>query len=118
IRLIYSLLRHCCVSITLSRLKHRQFFTESILRSPIPLFVAGTIVQECGLASSNRYYVIDASLLHYAVSSIDGSSQSWYCDPLTRAAIFYGGWTSCYQNPLVGLFNVDFDFLRFFERGF
>ena len=34
--LIYSLLRHYCVSITLRRLKHRRFFTKSALRSSYP----------------------------------------------------------------------------------
>ncbi|KAH0944107.1 hypothetical protein HID58_003744, partial [Brassica napus] len=38
------------------------------------------------------------------------------CDPFLGAAIVYGGsQTSCYQNPLVGFFNVDFDFFAFFR---
>ncbi|KAL0670521.1 hypothetical protein Bca4012_033225 [Brassica carinata] len=43
------------------------------------LLVAGTIVQECGLA---RFYnsITVASPSHYAVPSIDGSSQSQLCD--------------------------------------
>ncbi|CAF2103582.1 unnamed protein product [Brassica napus] len=70
-------------------------------------------VQECGFASSDCYNNIAASPLHYAVSSIDGSSQ---CDPFLGAAIVYGGsQTSCYQNPVVGFFNVDFDFFAFFR---
>ncbi|CAN6820898.1 unnamed protein product, partial [Brassica oleracea] len=73
-----------------------------------------TIVQECGLASTDRYYITAASPLHYAISSIDSSSQSRHCDPLTGATIFYGGsQISCYQNPLVGFFNVDFDLFAF-----
>ncbi|CAN6982504.1 unnamed protein product, partial [Brassica oleracea var. botrytis] len=48
------------------------------------------------------------------ISSIDSSSQSRHCDPLTGATIFYGGFQiSCYQNPLVGFFNVDFDLFVF-----
>lgn len=35
-RLIYSLLRHRCVSITLRRLKHQHFFTESTVQSSHP----------------------------------------------------------------------------------
>ncbi|KAF2589805.1 hypothetical protein F2Q70_00039051 [Brassica cretica] len=43
------------------------------------LLVAGTIVQECGLA---RFYnsITVASPSHYAIPSIDGSSQSQLCD--------------------------------------
>ncbi|CAG7886269.1 unnamed protein product [Brassica rapa] len=64
-RQIYSFLCHRCVSITLCRLKHRRFFTESSLR-------------------------------------------------LSQAVIFYGvSRNSCFQNPLVGLFNVDFDLCAF-----
>ncbi|CAF2050189.1 unnamed protein product, partial [Brassica napus] len=83
--------------------------------STIPSFslIARATVQECGFASSDCYNNIAASPLHYAVSSIDGSSQ---CDPFLGAAIVYGGsQTSCYQNPLVGFFNVDFDFFAFFR---
>ena len=113
-RQIFSLLHHRCVCITIRRLKHQRFFTESTLRSPAPFLVPGTIVQECGLARSDLYYVTAAPPLHYAVSSIDGSSHSWHCDSLTGAAIIYrGSQTSCYQNPLVGFFNVNFDFFAF-----
>ncbi|CAN6930730.1 unnamed protein product [Brassica oleracea] len=96
------------------RLKHRQFFTKSALRSSTLFLVEGTTVQERGHASSNLYYITVAFPFHYAVLSIDGSSQSRHCDLLTGAAIFYGGSrTFCYQNPLVGFFNVDFDFFAF-----
>ncbi|CAN7079288.1 hypothetical protein Bca4012_078262 [Brassica carinata] len=40
------------------------------LTTPIPSLVAGTIVQKCGLASTDRYYITAASPLYYAVSSI------------------------------------------------
>ncbi|KAH0868148.1 hypothetical protein HID58_075170, partial [Brassica napus] len=43
------------------------------------LLVAGTIVQECGLASFYNSITV-ASPSHYAVPSIDGSSQSQLCD--------------------------------------
>ena len=49
----------------------------------IPLLVAIYIVQECGLARFTRHYVTVAFPTHYAVSSIDGSSQSWLYDPLS-----------------------------------
>ncbi|KAF3521328.1 hypothetical protein F2Q69_00047026 [Brassica cretica] len=49
-RQIYSVLHHRCVSITLNRLKHRRFFTESTLPPSYPFLVAVTIVQECGYA--------------------------------------------------------------------
>ena len=108
------LLCHRCVSITIHCLKHRRFFTEPALQSPTSLLVAGTIVQKCRLTSSDRYYAIPAFPSHYAVSNIDGYSQSRHYDPLTGAAIFYGvSQTSCYQNPLVGFFNIDFDFFAF-----
>ena len=82
--------------------------------APIPILVAETIVQECGHARFARFYVIVASPSHYAVSSIDGSSQSHLCDFPTGAVIFYGvSRNSCFQNPLVGLFNVDFDLCAF-----
>ncbi|KAF3542363.1 hypothetical protein DY000_02005043 [Brassica cretica] len=42
----------------------------------IPFLAVETIVQECGRARSSRYYVTVASPSQYAVSSIDGSSQS------------------------------------------
>ncbi|KAG5403849.1 hypothetical protein IGI04_009968 [Brassica rapa subsp. trilocularis] len=113
-RQICSLLCHCCASITLRRLKHRRFFTESAFRSPTPFLVAGTTVQEYRLAIFTRYYITVASLLHYAVSSIDSSSHSRYCDPVTGSVILYGGsQTYCSQNSLVGFFNVDFDFFAF-----
>ncbi|CAN7094486.1 unnamed protein product [Brassica rapa subsp. narinosa] len=49
-----------------------------------------------------------------SVSSIDGSSQSHLCDFPTGAVIFYGvSRNSCFQNSLVGLFNVDFDLCAF-----
>ncbi|KAF3486045.1 hypothetical protein F2Q69_00053496 [Brassica cretica] len=38
-----------------------------------------SIVQECGFASLTCYYITAASPSHYAVSSIDGSSQSLIC---------------------------------------
>uniref|UniRef100_M4DXZ8 Uncharacterized protein n=1 Tax=Brassica campestris TaxID=3711 RepID=M4DXZ8_BRACM len=112
-RQIFTLLCLRCASITIRRLKHRRFFTDSVLQSPSFSLIARATVQECGFASSDCYYNIAASPLHYAVSSIDGSSQ---CDPFLGAAIVYGGsQTSCYQNPLVGFFNVDFDFFAFFR---
>ncbi|KAL0734565.1 hypothetical protein Bca4012_010775 [Brassica carinata] len=40
------------------------------------LLVVSYIVQECGLARFDCCYVIDAPPTHYAVSSINGSSQS------------------------------------------
>ncbi|KAF3531704.1 hypothetical protein DY000_02039817 [Brassica cretica] len=82
---------------------------------PTPFLVTETTVQECGLARSARYYITTASPSHYAVSSIGGSSQIRFYDPLTGAAIFCGGFRTSYsQNPLVGLFNVIFDFLACF----
>ena len=82
--------------------------------APIPILVAETIVQEGGHARFARFYVIVASPSHYAVSSIDGSSQSHLCDFPTGAVIFYGvSRNSCFQNSLVGLFNVDFDLCAF-----
>ncbi|CAN7064425.1 unnamed protein product, partial [Brassica rapa subsp. trilocularis] len=114
IRQIFSILCYCCVSITLCRLKHRRFFTYQPYGAPIPILVAETIVQECGHARFARFYVIVASPSHYAVSSIDSSSQSHLCDFPTGAVIFYGvSRNSCFQNPLVGLFNVDFDLCAF-----
>ncbi|KAF3542527.1 hypothetical protein DY000_02000468 [Brassica cretica] len=44
---------------------------------------ARSTVQECGFARLSRYYVTVASPSHYAVSSIDGSSQSWICGTST-----------------------------------
>ncbi|CAN6929160.1 unnamed protein product, partial [Brassica oleracea] len=41
-----------------------------------PFPVTGSIVQECGLARFTSYYVTVASPSHYAVSSIDVSSQN------------------------------------------
>ncbi|CAH8318618.1 unnamed protein product [Eruca vesicaria subsp. sativa] len=115
-RQVFSLLRHRFVSITIRHLKHRRFFTESAPQYPISFLIVRTTVQEYGFARFSRYYVTDASPLHYDVSSIDGSSQSWYRNPLSGADIFYGGsQTSCSQNPLVRLFNVDFDFFAFFR---
>lgn len=77
--------------------------------SPIPFYVAETIVQECGLSRFARFYVTIAS-----ISSIDGFSQSYLCDSLTGAVIFYGvSRNSCSQNPLVGFFHVDFDLCVF-----
>ncbi|KAF2608886.1 hypothetical protein F2Q68_00043676 [Brassica cretica] len=49
----------------------------------IPLLVARYTVQECGLARFTRHYVTIAFPTHYAVSSIDGSSQSWLYDLLS-----------------------------------
>uniref|UniRef100_A0A0D3C342 RRM domain-containing protein n=1 Tax=Brassica oleracea var. oleracea TaxID=109376 RepID=A0A0D3C342_BRAOL len=49
----------------------------------IPLLVARYTVQECGLTRFTRHYVTVAFPTHYAVSSIDGSSQSWLYDPLS-----------------------------------
>ncbi|WZZ34244.1 hypothetical protein YC2023_017645 [Brassica napus] len=113
-RQICSLLCHCCASITLRRLKHQRFFTESAFRSPTYFLVAGTTVQEYGLTRFTRYYVTVASPLHYVVSSIDVSSQSRHCDPVTGSVILYGGsQTYCSQNSLVGFLNVDFDFFAF-----
>uniref|UniRef100_A0A0D3C5K8 Uncharacterized protein n=1 Tax=Brassica oleracea var. oleracea TaxID=109376 RepID=A0A0D3C5K8_BRAOL len=84
--------------------------------SPTHFLAARTIVQECGLVRSSRYYTTAAYPSHYAVSSIDGFSQVRLCDHLTGAAIFYRvSWTTCYQNPLVGFFNVIFDFFAFFR---
>ncbi|WZZ73649.1 hypothetical protein YC2023_085019 [Brassica napus] len=40
------------------------------LTTPIPSLVAGTIVQKCGLASTDRYYITAASPLYYTVSNI------------------------------------------------
>ncbi|CAN7123937.1 unnamed protein product [Brassica rapa subsp. narinosa] len=60
-----------------SNFKFRQ------LRPQLSLPFAGSTVQECGVARFARYYVIAASPSHYAVSSIDGSSQSRLCSPLT-----------------------------------
>ncbi|CAN7027362.1 unnamed protein product [Brassica rapa subsp. trilocularis] len=112
-RQIFTLLCLRCASITIRRLKHRRFFTDLVLQSHSFSLIARATVQECGFASSDCYYNIAASPLHYAVSSIDGSSQ---CDPFPGAAIVYrGSQTSCYQNPLVGFFNVDFDFFTFFR---
>ncbi|CAN6929192.1 unnamed protein product [Brassica oleracea] len=80
---------------------------------PTHIFVAKTI---CGLVRSSRYYTTAAYPSHYAVSIIDGSSQVRLCDHLTGAAIFYRvSWTTCYQNPLVGFFNVVFDFFALFR---
>lgn len=65
-RQIYSLL-HRCVSITLNRLKHRRFFTESALWSSYPFPIAVTIVQECGYA---RFVATTSPLrLHHAIAS-------------------------------------------------
>ncbi|CAF1815584.1 unnamed protein product [Brassica napus] len=105
--------------------------SHSLLYGPLSLFlVIGTFVQECGLASSSRCYV-SITLRHLkhqwfftkfarfyvtvaSVSSIDGSSQSYLCDSLTGAVIFYRvSQNYCSQNPLVGFFNVDFDLCVF-----
>ncbi|KAH0930006.1 LOW QUALITY PROTEIN: hypothetical protein HID58_015733 [Brassica napus] len=59
--------------------------------SPIPFLVTRTTVQDCGFARSVRYHVTIASPSYYAVSSIDGSSQSQPYDLHTVAAIFNGG---------------------------
>ncbi|CAN6825223.1 unnamed protein product [Brassica oleracea] len=105
--------------------------SHSRLYGPLSLFlVIGTFVQECGLASSSRCYVsITVRHLKHlwfftkfarfyvtiaSISSIDGFSQSYLCDSLTGAVIFYGvSRNSCSQNPLVGFFHVDFDLCVF-----
>ncbi|WZZ00397.1 hypothetical protein YC2023_072725 [Brassica napus] len=53
------------------------------LRPQLSLSFAGSTVQECAFARFTQYYVIVAFPSHYAVSSIDGSSQSRLCSPLT-----------------------------------
>ncbi|KAG2277125.1 hypothetical protein Bca52824_059680 [Brassica carinata] len=58
-------------------------FTSSRPLTPLLLVTARSTVQECGFARLSRYYVTVASPSHYAVSSIDGSSQSWICGTST-----------------------------------
>ncbi|WZZ86828.1 hypothetical protein YC2023_115407 [Brassica napus] len=48
---------------------------------PTPFLFVVSPVQECGFARFDHYYVTAASLLHYAVSNIDDSSQSRICGP-------------------------------------
>ncbi|KAF3577779.1 hypothetical protein DY000_02034431 [Brassica cretica] len=56
---------------------HQGFYGAKLHRSNHCLLVtAGPIVQECCFARVAHDYVTAASLSHYAISSIDGSSQS------------------------------------------
>ncbi|KAF3583374.1 hypothetical protein F2Q69_00028218 [Brassica cretica] len=79
-------------------------------------YFTAALYYKCGLARPSRYYVTAATPTHYAVSSIDGSSQICLCDSLTGAASLYrGSRTSRSQNPLAGFFNVIFDLCAFFR---
>ncbi|KAF3545620.1 hypothetical protein DY000_02008645 [Brassica cretica] len=46
-----------------------------------PLSLSSELLQECGPARSSRYYITAASPSQYAISSIDGFSQSRLYDP-------------------------------------
>ncbi|KAH0898523.1 hypothetical protein HID58_048091 [Brassica napus] len=82
-----------------------------------PSHVAGITVQECGLARPARYYVTAASPSHYAVLNIDVLLRQPLRTSLQRREIHAYSETdfNCSQNPLVGFFNVDFDFFVFFR---
>ncbi|CAN7088519.1 unnamed protein product [Brassica rapa subsp. narinosa] len=79
------IVQECCFArvahdyVTAASLSHYAVSSidgSSQSRSSFPnLLVAGTIVQECGLARITNY-ITAASPSHYAVSNIDGSSQS------------------------------------------
>ena len=59
---------------------HQGFYGAKLLRLNLCLLVtAGSIVQECCFARFVYVFLTVASLSHYAVSSIDGSSQSRIC---------------------------------------
>ncbi|CAF1698569.1 unnamed protein product, partial [Brassica napus] len=59
---------------------HQGFYGAKLLRLNLCLLVtAGSIVQECCFARFVYVFLTVASLSHYTVSSIDGSSQSRIC---------------------------------------
>ncbi|CAN6865608.1 unnamed protein product, partial [Brassica oleracea] len=59
---------------------HQGFYGAKLLRLNLCLLVtAGSIVQKCCFARFVYVFLTVASLSHYAVSSIDGSSQSRIC---------------------------------------
>ncbi|KAG2298915.1 hypothetical protein Bca4012_010472 [Brassica carinata] len=61
-------------------LSHQGFYGAKLHRLNLSLLVtAGSIVQECCFARFSYDYLTVASLSHYDVSSIDGSSQSRIC---------------------------------------
>ncbi|CAH8356577.1 unnamed protein product [Eruca vesicaria subsp. sativa] len=78
-----SMLSPECVIIgreTISRSHHHDPLTfPSIFDGCFSSSTIGFIVQECCFARFVQFYFIDASLSHYAVSSIDGSSQNRFC---------------------------------------